>query len=383
MSTWWPDVLLVVIVTAILIAERREALKPIFRWLPVPLWCYALPMAATSLGWLPSGHPAYPLLIQRLLPFALALLLFGVDLPSVLRMGWRVLAATALGGGSIVLGAPLVAWALHRGLPPEAWKGVGTLAATWTGGSMNLLALRVMLDTPTSIFTSLIVVDALIAYSWMAVLVGLSNFQTPINRWLRARPLDLPGSSASADDQALTARDLVVSGLCSFALTAAAQQAASRLPTNVLVNSRSGWVVLLVTTLALGGSLVGPIRRLGRSAPALGYPCLYLVLAAMGAQASFAAVRSAPVWVAVGVGITFVHGLTMLIGGRLLRLPLGVLATASQANLGGVASTPLVGAVYDQRLAPIGLLLAIGLNAVGTYLGLCAALVARLLLGGG
>ena len=383
MSTWWPDAFLVAIVTAVLAAERRAALKGLFHWLPVPLWCYALPMAATSLGWLPGGHPAYPMLIQRLLPFALGLLLLGVDLPSVLRMGWRVLAATALGSVSIVLGAPLVAWALHRHLPPEAWKGVGTLAATWTGGSMNLLALKVMLDTPDAIFTSLIVVDALIAYSWMAILVGLSNVQAPIDRWLRAKPLDLLPTADSTGNQAAQARDIVFSGFCSLLLTIGVQAVAPRLPTNVLVNSRSGWVVLLVTTLALGGSLVGPIRRLGRSAPTLGYPCLYLVLAAMGAQASVAAVRSAPVWVTVGVGIALVHGLTMLIGGRLLRLPLGVLATASQANLGGVASTPLVGAVYDQRLAPIGLLLAIGLNAVGTYLGLCAALVARLFLSGG
>ena len=380
---WWPAVVLILIVAGILVAERRRMLQPIFRWLPVPLWCYALPMVATTLGWLPSGHPAYPLLIQLLLPFALGLLLFGVDLASVLRMGWRVLAATALGGASIILGAPVVAWALHHHLPPEAWKGVGTLAATWTGGSMNLLAMKTILDTPEAIFTSLIVVDALIAYSWMALLVGLSKFQTPVDRWLRARPLDLPSSIPSADDQACTARDLAVGGLCSLVVTAAAQQVASRLPTNVLVHSRSGWVVLLVTTLALCGSLLGPIRRLGRSALVLGYPCLYVVLAAMGAQASFAAVRSAPVWVAVGVGIALLHGFTMLIGGRWLRLPLGVLATASQANLGGVASTPLVGAVYDTRLAPIGLLLAIGLNAVGTYLGLCAALVARLFLGGG
>jgi uncharacterized membrane protein len=111
-------------------------------------------------------------------------------------------------------------------------------------------------------------------------------------------------------------------------------------------------------------------------------PCLYLVLAAMGAQASLEALRSAPVWVVFGFGVAAVHGAVMLLGGRLLRLPLSMLATASQANLGGVASTPLVGAVYDLRLAPVGLLLAIGCNAVGTYWGLCSAFLAKLLLAG-
>jgi len=40
-----------------------------------------------------------------------------------------------------------------------------------------------------------------------------------------------------------------------------------------------------------------------------------------------------------------------------------------------------VGAVYDQRLVPVGLLLAIACNAVGTYWGLFAAWLARFLTG--
>ena len=101
----------------------------------------------------------------------------------------------------------------------------------------------------------------------------------------------------------------------------------------------------------------------------------------MGAQASLIALRAAPVWILVGAGTALLHGATMLLVGRLLRVPLGMLATASQANLGGVASTPIVGAVYDQRLVPVGLLLALGCNAVGTYLGLLAAGLSRWLNG--
>ncbi|MBI3082776.1 MAG: DUF819 family protein [Candidatus Omnitrophica bacterium] len=161
MNAGWSIVSLAAMVAVILLASRQLRLSSLFRWLPAPLWCYALPMIATSLGWLPSGHPSYRALINTLLPFALGLLLLGMDLPSVLGIGRRALAATALGTVSIVLGAPLIAVALQRGLPPETWKGIGALAATWTGGSMNLLALRAILQTPEAMFTSLIIVDAL------------------------------------------------------------------------------------------------------------------------------------------------------------------------------------------------------------------------------
>lgn len=384
MSAVWSIVVLVAMVAVILIASRRPMLTSLFRWLPVPLWCYALPMIATSFGWLPSGHSSYRILIDGLLPFALALLLFGVDFPSVLRVGRRALTATMLGSVGVVVGGPLIGWGLQGWLPPDAWKGIGTLAATWTGGSMNLVALRTILDTPETMFTSLIIVDALVTYSWMALLVGLAGWRNPIDQWLRAIPLELSSATPAPVEphpEAETNRGVGLEGLacvvCALALTAAAQGLAVQLPTNSVVSSRSGWVVLLVTTLALGGSLLHPIRRISRGAGSIGTPCLYVVLAAMGAQASFAALSSAPIWIGIGVGVALVHGLTVLVVGRLFRMPLAVLATASQANLGGVASTPLVAAVYDQRLVPVGLLLAVGLNALGTYFGLIAATLSR------
>jgi len=58
-----------------------------------------------------------------------------------------------------------------------------------------------------------------------------------------------------------------------------------------------------------------------------------------------------------------------------------MLATASQANIGGLVSAPLVGAVYHQSLAPVGLLLAMAGNALGTYAGMLAAWLSRWMTG--
>ena len=53
-----PPLILAVTVAAILLAARQPRAAPLFRWLPVPLWCYAVPMAASALGWLPPADPA-------------------------------------------------------------------------------------------------------------------------------------------------------------------------------------------------------------------------------------------------------------------------------------------------------------------------------------
>ena len=380
MSNLWPVFGLIGLVVLILILSTRPMLQPVFRWLPIPLWCYTLPMIATSLGILPRPHPIYATMTSIVLPFALGLLLLGIDLPGIVRVGRGALIATALGSVGIIVGAPCVGWIFRDWLPADAWKGLGTLAATWTGGSMNLLAMRTIIDTPPDTFTSLIIVDALITYSWMALLVAAVGAQAPLNRWLHAKPLRLRSVQSLSETAPLKFQKVIMVLCWSLILVLSAGRLSTHLPTTAVVNSAKGWVVLLVTTISLAMSCIPWVRTMNATGSRLGTPCLYVVLAAMGAQASLEGLRTAPGWLFVGIGIALVHGVVMLIGGRLLRLPFSILATASQANLGGVVSTPIVGAMYAQELAAVGLVLAVGLNAVGTYLGLCSAYLARLLL---
>lgn len=389
MDSWWPVGALVLIVTGVLLAPRQSALQRLFRWLPLPLWCYALPLAAVSLGWLPAGHSTYRTLTDHLLPLALVLLLLGIDLVSVLRAGAQALVAAVVGAVGIIAGTAFGVWWLHAKLPQDAWTGAGSLAGTWTGGTMNLLALRSILGTPEGIFAPLIVVDAVIAYSWMALLVAASGFQDPINRWLRSAMAPAPSASHQQVQESLPIQIVkrapwgsrIFCLLLALGVTVGARLLASYLPTSQFVSSSMGWTVLLVTTVALGVSLIPPLRQVGAHGAVLGYPALYLVLAATGAQAGLEALRQAPVWLLVGLFAVLLHGALLVLAGRLLRIPLALLATASQANIGGVVSAPLVGAVYRRELAPVGLLLAVAGNALGTYCGLASALLARWLTG--
>lgn len=337
-------------------------------------------MLGVSAGWLPRSDPAYRLITPFLLPFALALLLLDVHVPTVWRVGWRALAAMGAGALSIAVATPLIAWLWRTQLPPEAWKGVGALTATWTGGSMNLLAVRTIVETPEVIFTALIVTDALIAYSWMAMLVALSSRQAVIDRWLRAESslaMETPATDSSSPN---AGRAKVLGMVIAAGVVGAALLVSRWCPSIPLIPSRSGWVIVLVTTFSLITASFHAVRRVSHGATAMGYPCLYLVLAAMGAQASLTNLLAAPAWLGIGVGVALVHGATLLLIGRWMRLPLALLATASQANFGGVVSAPLVGALYHEQLAPVGLCLALLGNAVGTYVGLWSASLAHRLL---
>ena len=353
------------------------------RWIPIPLWCYMLPMLMSSMGWLPGRHPAYQWITEWVFPVALGCLLLGVNLGELSRVGARALLAMGLGTAGIMVAAPGMVWLLHAGLPAEAWKGAGVLAATWTGGSLNMVALRTILEVPADIFAPLIVVDALIAYSWMAVLVATKRCEPQLDRWLRATPAALPTSKTPNDPpMAGPPAGLVGVGIFVVGLTILCAWISQGLPAGGLVASSTGWTVLLVTTVSLVLASVPAVRRVGLLGTRLGYPCLYVVLAALGAQANLRTLTSTPAWILAGAGILLGHAAVLMVGGRCLRLPWGLLATASQANVGGVVSAPLVGAVYHRALAPVGLVLALVGNALGTYLGLGAALVTRWVGGG-
>lgn len=383
MSALWPVAALVVLVGAILLASRARVLARLFRWLPMPLWCYVLPMLAVSLGWLPSSAPLYRQLTDACLPPALVLLLLGVDLAAVTRTGPVALRAAVVGAAGIIVGAMLAVALLRPWLPAGAWRGAAALVGTWTGGTMNLLALRALLATPDAMFAPLILVDAFIAYGWMALLVAASARAGAINRWLRA---EAPRETAHAlDERAGAPRRVTSLAICAvLALLTAwlAARLAIRLPATPFVASASGWRVLLVTTAALVLARLPGVRRHGPHGTVLGSPLLCLVLAATGAQTTLGALWSAPVWLAVGLLIALTHGALLLLVGRAWRIPLGVLATASQANIGGVVSAPLVAAVYAESLVPVGLLLALAGNALGTYVGLVAAAACRVVGGG-
>ena len=90
----------------------------------------------------------------------------------------------------------------------------------------------------------------------------------------------------------------------------------------------------------------------------------------VAASTSLAHIAATPLVLVAGAVWLCIHGLFLVAAGRLLRAPMSLLAAASQANIGGPASAPVVAGIYQPGLAPVGLLLAILGNILGTYAGL-------------
>lgn len=369
-------------------AKGRGPVQKAFRFLPVPFWCYFLPMAGSTLGVFPLESPLYPFLSRYALPLCLALLLLPVDVRSLAALGRPALAAMIAGMAGISLGA-VASYSLFRPfLPAESWKAVGALSASWTGGSANMLALKEALAVPDPVFAPAVVVDTFFAYAWMALLVFLAGHQERFDRWNRAEP-PAPGSGLRIEneDTGRTAGEKRLFGTAEFSAFAVCSVVAAfslfagdALPAVGSAVSHATWTVFLATTLSLACAWaftrnMKPATR--NFCERWGTAILYILLASLGARVRLSAIVEAPLFLAAGGLLLAVHGAVLFLAGRWMKAPLFLLATASQACVGGTVSAPLVAAVYRPAFAALGLLLAVLGNVAGTYIGFLTAQACR------
>ena len=139
--------------------------------------------------------------------------------------------------------------------------------------------------------------------------------------------------------------------------------------------------VLWLTSVALVAAQLPPVKRLSGGAM-IGNYFVLLFLASNGAQSVIQnIVKVGPAVFYFACVTVAIHGIVIFGVGRLLKLDLGTLAIASQANVGGAASAMAMASArgYGDRLLP-GVAVGLAGYAVGNYLGFAVATIMRSIL---
>ncbi|MDD5216720.1 MAG: DUF819 family protein [Candidatus Omnitrophica bacterium] len=369
---------LLAIEIAVIYLSEDKLFKPFFKFLPAVFWIYFLPMVCSTLGVIPSQSDLYQKISAYLLPASLFLLLISVDVPAILKLGRSALLMMLAGSVGVMIGAPIILLLFGRVLPPDAWSGFSALSGSWIGGSANMIAVKEILKTPESIFVPMIAVDIVVSYSWMAILIALAACQNVYDRWNRSdrrlldelheRVSDLSTVSFKGYDAGV----LVLMFLLAAVMTVLSTQFAKQLPEMRGITAFT-WTILVITVLGILLSFTRARRLESYGSSKAGYLFLYFVLASIGAKANLSSLSTAPLLIAAGFVWVVFHFLFLLAVGRLIRAPLALAATASQANIGGAVSAPIVAAIYQPVLAPVGLLLGVSGTIIGTYAALLCA----------
>ncbi len=367
---------LIAIEAVVLFASETKVYRKYCSFFPSVFWIYFLPMLGSTFGLLDAKAPVYSMITTYFLPASLALLLMCVDIRAILHLGKTALGMFLIGSLGIMTGTVTVFAVFKNIVGHEFWSGFGALSASWMGGSANMIAVKEALSTPGEVFLPMVVVDTVVPYVWMAFLVLMVGWQKIFDPWNHARGDLLEEFNKRTEGLApqifkgwrLKQSVLIAAVAAAGSLTAGL--IAQRLPEIQGIISTYAWAVIIVSALGIGLSFTR-LRNLEEyGASKVGTWVLYFVLTSIGAKANLANLETSLILILAGFCIVLVHAAFMLAGAKVLRAPLYLVATASQANIGGVASAPMVAAVYQPGLAPVGLLLAVLGNIIGTYLGI-------------
>ena len=372
-------VYLLAIMGLIYYVKEQAWSKKLFEIIPPVIFVYFLPMISTTLGITPDASELYGWVKTYLLPAALVLLLLSADVKAISKLGPKAL-VTMLGGTmGIVLGGVVSLALFGAWLPEDAWQGMGALSGSWIGGSANMVAVGTSVGVRDELFGVMIIVDTVVGYGWMGVVIFLSAFQSKLDAWnkVTTSPVqelsDHLNNSENNKPVPLSYASLIFMVVIGIGLGFFSLKAGEFLPDLGKVVTSFGWTVILVSLMGLGLSFT-PVSKLERhGASHLGNFFLYLLLTTIGAKADLRAITEAPMFLAVGVVWIAVHATILFFTGRAVKAPMFLIATSSQANIGGVVSAPIVASVYQKGMAPVGLLMGVLGNILGLYFGFLTA----------
>ncbi len=334
----------------------------LFTYLPAVVLIYASAMLLAQFGlWEKTEQidTAYTLTKRYLLPAMLFLMLLRIDLKHFATLGRTLLIAYFSAVLSIASAFILIFWLL--GFDQDAAGVFGALAGSWTGGTANMLAVASALNVDENLMGYALIVDSIDYTLWVMLLLALVGLAPVFNRWSRA---DSVTTSTLHVSTPLSRRSFFTL----LFLTFIAALIAVKLAAELGGLSGTTWAVLISTLLGLLASRTR-LRNLGGSAT-LSTAMLYLLVGLIGSRASFNGFDAVPLYLLAGILILSVHAVIMIIVAKIFRLDLFSIGVASLANIGGVASAPILAAAYNRSLIGVAVLMAIMGYLIGTVAGL-------------
>lgn len=382
---------------------NNRFVKGFYDLIPPLLLCYFLPGLLNSFNIIDGANSPLTTIGSRyFLPACLILFILNLDTKEMWALRKRAGLMFITGTIGVLLGGPLAVWltALFApqvvgGIgPDEVWRGLGTLAGSWIGGSANQVALKEILQPSPTLFSSIIAVDVFVAYSWMALLLYGATKSKMMDKFFKADSRDVDELMVRLEKKAQEnakmpqTKDIIImlsvafagTGLATFLaepVAAYIEENHPQLETFSLTNTFF-WIVLFATIISIVLSFT-PARKLEDvGASKMGTALLYMLIVTIGMQMDILAILDNPGLFIVGILWILFHALLLLIVAKIFKIPFFYYAVGSMANIGGVASASVMSAAFHPSLISVGVILSVFGYAIGTYAGWLTAILMQL-----
>ena len=366
----------IVILCASLLAMERAFTVRLFTWFPpIVLIMFGAMLGYTFGIWefTESVRATRESTRDLMIPMMLFLMSLKFSITELKKLGLKTILLCLVSAATIVAGFVITQFLLRGFLGEESSQTFGVMAAGWTGGTQNFVAVKEALQVTDSAMSYTLLMGALCYSVWLVVVLAMKPHRLAINQKFGVK---------TAADKAICSVDPEPEGeridasalMTCLGISLLAASISSSLGSKIAslgLPSAMLWTVILSTAL---GTLAAhtPLRKLPAAEEVSGV-MLYIIVALIGAEVSLAAILDAPLYILSGFLILSIHGAAMIAAAKILKIDIALAAIASIANIGSAPSATVVAATFEQRLIPTAILMSLLGSLLGSFLGLLTA----------
>ncbi len=170
------------------------------RYVSAPGFCYLFGILLSNLHIAPAEHELYDFVSTYGVYMALAMVLFSVNIKSWLKLAKNAIIGMLIASATVFIVASVSGIIFAPKIDPEhGWKLTGMLVGTFTGGSMNLVAVGNALKTPSELFVATNAADIIFGSIFLPIQLAL----IPLFEKMRVKKLsaeELMGADQSKEE---------------------------------------------------------------------------------------------------------------------------------------------------------------------------------------
>ncbi|MEE8826526.1 MAG: DUF819 family protein [Eubacteriales bacterium] len=353
------------------VAAAAIYLEQHYRWAAKMTGCVLAllgSMLLINLHIIPTEAKTYDFIWDYIVPLSIPMLLFEADIRKIGKRSGRFMIVFLIGGLGTIVGG-LLAYQLLRSVIPGLAKAVPMMIGTYTGGTINLVAMADNYHASSELVSAAVVADDLVMVVYLFILMAVpeGTFYLSLSRrkdkraGLNKSPLSqaagyehtsVSGKTGQeeADSQSasywrpkkVSLQSVAAIFALSVFIVAVSSTAADYLSAVIpksgflltLLNGLLGNEYLLITTITMLLATLFP-RKVGKldGAQEIGTYLIHIFFAVIGVPASISLiVKKAPLLLIFCLMIVTMNMLFSFISGRLLHFNNEEIAIASNAN---------------------------------------------------
>lgn len=147
------------------------------RYVSAPSFCYLFGILLSNLHIAPAEHELYDFVSTYGVFMALAMVLFSVNIKSWLKLAKNAIIGMLVASLAVFVVTTISGIIFAPKIDPEhGWKLTGMLVGTFTGGSMNLVAVGNALETPSELFVATNAADIIFGSMFLPIQLATIPF---------------------------------------------------------------------------------------------------------------------------------------------------------------------------------------------------------------